>query len=122
MKLTENTILITGGSAGIGLAFANKFVELGNEGIITGRDQAKLDAATKAQAKLHAIKSDAGDQKAIGELVKELKAKFPKLNVLMNNAGVMQYKNLSVAEDLGKLTSEIDINLSGPIRLVSALI
>lgn len=122
MKLTGNTMLITGGSAGIGLAFAKKFVELGNEVIITGRQQDKLDAALKEVPKLHAIKSDAGDPKAVSDLARDVKAKFPALNVLLNNAGIMLYKNLAVPEDLAKLTSEIDINLAGPIRLVSALI
>ena len=122
MKLTGNTILITGGSGGIGLAFAKKFVELGNEVIITGRQQDKLDAALKETPKLQAIKSDAGDAKAVAELAQNLKTKFPALNVLFNNAGIMVYKNLASPEDLGKLTSEIDINLSGPIRMVSALI
>jgi uncharacterized oxidoreductase len=122
MKLTGNTILITGGGGGIGLAFAKKFVELGNEVIITGRNQDKLDAAVKDQPKLHAIKSDAGDKKAVIALARDVKAKFPALNVLFNNAGILVYRNLAAAEDCDKLTSEIDINLTGPICLVSALI
>ena len=122
MKLTENTILITGGGGGIGLAFAKKFVELGNEVIITGRNQDKLDAAVKDQPKLHAIKSDAGDKQAVVALAREVKANFPAINVLINNAGIMVYKNLAATEECDKLTSEIDINLIGPICLVSALI
>jgi uncharacterized oxidoreductase len=122
MKLSGNTILITGGSAGIGLAFAKRFVELDNEVIITGRDQAKLDAAAKAQPKLKPIRSDAASAPAIAALAREVTGKFPKLNVLFNNAGIMVYRNLGKPDDLAALTSEIDINLSGPIRLVSALI
>jgi uncharacterized oxidoreductase len=122
MKLSGNTILITGASADIGLAFANKFVELGNEVIVTGRNQDRLDAVAKANPKLTTIRSDAADLTAIAELARRMKDKFPKLNVLMNNAGVLTYRNLGVEGDLAALTSEIDINLSGPIRLVSALI
>jgi uncharacterized oxidoreductase len=122
MKLSGNTILITGGSAGIGLAFANKFVELGNEVIVTGRRQDKLDEVAKANPKLQTICSDAADPKAIAELARTIKDKFPKLNVLMNNAGVMIYRNLGLDDDLAELTKEIDINLSGPIRLVSAFV
>lgn len=122
MKLSGNTILITGASGGIGLAFANKFVELDNEVIVTGRNQDRLDAVAKASPKLTTIRSDAADLKAIADLARMMKDKFPKLNVLMNNAGIMTYRNLGVDEDPVALTSEIDINLSGPIRLVSALI
>ena len=122
MKLTGNTILITGGSGGIGLAFAKKFLDLGNEVIITGRDQAKLDAAVAAHPKIVAIVSDAGDPKAVAKLAKEIKDKHGKINVLFNNAGIMRYLNLASGGDADALTSEIDINLAGPIRLVAALI
>ena len=122
MKLSGNTILITGGSAGIGLAFANKLVELGNEVIVTGRNKDKLDAVAKANPKLTAICSDAADPKAISDLARRMKDEFPKLNVLMNNAGIMIYRNLGMEDDLASLTSEVDVNLSGPIRMTSALI
>jgi uncharacterized oxidoreductase len=123
MKTSGNTILITGGSGGIGLAFAKKLVALGNEVIITGRNAEKLAAAAKETPKLKTIRSDAADAKAVGELARELKTSYPKLNVLFNNAGVLTYRNLSLPDDdLGELTSEIDINFSGPIRLISALI
>src|SRR5438046_8623508 len=55
MKLTGRTILITGGSAGIGLAFALKFLELGNEVIVTGRRQAALGQVMSKYPKLHTI-------------------------------------------------------------------
>jgi len=123
MKLTGNTILITGGSNGIGLALAKKFVELDNEVIITGRNQAKLDAAVKETPKLHALRSDAADSKATVELARQVVQSYPKLNVLVNNAGVMVYRNLAAHDgDLGALTTEVDINIAGPVRLVSALI
>lgn len=122
MKVSGNTILVTGGSNGIGLALAKKFVELGNEVIITGRRQDKLDAAKQELPKLHVIRSDGGDKNDVAALAREMHEKFPKLNVLVNNAGVMIYRNLSAPADLDELTSEIDVNLSGPIRLTSALI
>lgn len=123
MKLTGRTILITGGSAGIGLAFALKFLELGNDVIVTGRRQAVLDAVKSRHPKLHTIQSDIGDPKQIAELAARVKAEFPKLDVLMNNAGVGAAMNLTVpASDLTALTNEIDINLGGVIRMTSALI
>jgi uncharacterized oxidoreductase len=123
MNLSGNTILITGGTAGIGLALAKKFVELGNEVIITGRSQERLDVALKEQPKLKGVRSDAADPKAIAELAREMKSSYPKLNVLVNNAGIMVYRNVSAGVgDLAALTSEVETNLCGPIRMVSALI
>jgi len=123
MKLSGNTILITGGNNGIGLALAKKFVELGNEVIITGRSQDKLDAAKKQEPKLQTFRGDAADPKAVAELAKEMRTKYPKLNVLINNAGIMVYRNMAKPEtDLAALTSEIETNLCGPVRMVSALI
>jgi uncharacterized oxidoreductase len=123
MRLTGRTILITGGSAGIGLAFALKFLELGNEVIVTGRRQAVLDAVKAQHPKLHTIQSDVADPAQIAVLAARVKADFPKLDVLMNNAGVGGAMNLrSPVSDLAALTSEVDVNLSGVIRMTSALI
>src|SRR5438105_12605329 len=123
MKLTGRTILITGGSAGIGLAFALKFLELGNEVIVTGRRQALLDEVKAKHPKLHTIQSDVADPAQIAALAKRVKAEFPKIDVLMNNAGIMLYKNLKApAADLSALMTEMNINVGGVIRTTSALI
>ena len=123
MKLNGRTILITGGSAGIGLAFALKFLELGNQVIVTGRRQSVLDELKARYPKLHTIQSDVADPAQIASLAKRVKAEYPKLDVLMNNAGIMLHKNLKVpAADLDGLTTEMDINLGGVIRMTSAFI
>ena len=123
MRLTGRTILITGGSAGIGLAFAQRFLELGNEVIVTGRRQEVLDTVKARHPRLHTIQSDIADPQQIASLAARLKADFPKLDVLMNNAGVGTAMNLQApASDLAALTSEVDINLGGVIRMTSALI
>ena len=123
MKLTGRTILITGGSAGIGLAFAHKFVELGNEVIVTGRRQAVLDQVKAKYPKLHTLQSDVADPAQIAALAVRVKADFPRLDVLMNNAGIMLYKNLRApAADLTELTREMDINVGGVLRMTSAFI
>jgi len=123
MKLTGRTILITGGSAGIGLAFALKFLELGNTVIVTGRRQAVLDAVKAQHPNLHTIQSDIADPEQIAALAARVKVEFPTLDVLMNNAGVGGAMNLRFsASDLAALTSEVDTNLSGVIRMTSALI
>jgi uncharacterized oxidoreductase len=123
MKLTGRTILITGGSAGIGLAFALKFLKLGNEVIVTGRRQGVLDAIKAKHPQLHTIQSDIADPAEIAALAARLKRDFPKLDVLMNNAGIGVSMDLKTpAGDLAALTKEIDINLGGVIRTTSALI
>ena len=123
MKRTGRTILITGGSAGIGLAFALKFVELGNEVIVTGRRQAVLDNVKAKHPKLHTVQSDVADPAQIAALAARVKAEFPRLDVLMNNAGIMQYKNLKApAADLAGLTAEMNINVGGVIGMTSAFI
>ena len=123
MKLTGRTILITGGSAGIGLAFALKFLELGNQVIVTGRRQSLLDEVKANHPKLHTIQSDVADPAQIAALTARVKLDFPKLDVLMNNAGIMLSKNLKVpATDLAGLTEEIDVNIGGVIRMTSAFI
>ncbi|AKU95018.1 3-oxoacyl-[acyl-carrier protein] reductase [Labilithrix luteola] len=123
MKLIGRTMLITGGSAGIGLAFARKFLELGNEVIVTGRRQAVLDEIKAQHPKLHTIQSDVADPEQIGALASRVKAEFPTLDVLMNNAGVMLYQNLSIpTADLAGLMTEMNINVGGVIRMTSAFI
>jgi uncharacterized oxidoreductase len=123
MKLTGRTILITGGSAGIGLAFALKFLELGNEVIVTGRRQETLDAIKARHPKLHTIQSDVADPDQIAALAARLGTDFPKLDVLFNNAGLAFAKNLRLAEsDLAGLMTEMEINVGGVIRMTSAFI
>ncbi len=121
MKLTQRTILITGGSADIGLAFALKFLELGNEVIVTGRRQAVLDELKAKYPKLHTIQSDVAETAQIAALATRVKAEFPKLDVVMNNAGVMFPQNLKVpAADLEGLMAEVNINVGGVLRMTSA--
>ena len=123
MKLTGRTILITGGSAGIGLAFALRFLELGNEVIVTGRRQEVLDAVKARHPRLHTIRGDVADPAQVAALAARIRDEFPRLDVLMNNAGVGTVRNLREPEsDLASLTTEIEVNVSGLVRVTSALI
>src|SRR6266478_9645938 len=118
LNLSGRTILITGGSAGIGLAFALKFLELGNEVIVTGRRQAVLDAVKVKHPKLHTIQSDVADPAQIAALAVRVKADFPKLDVLVNNAGISRYRNLKTpAADAADLMVEMNINVGGVLRM-----
>lgn len=118
MRLTGNTILITGGTSGIGLELATQFAALDNTVIVTGRNQSKLDAVRKKLPSIHAIRSDASDPTAIISLYDHVVRSFPNLNMLINNAGIMRKINVhAIRSDLSDLTREIEINLDGPIRM-----
>jgi uncharacterized oxidoreductase len=118
MKMSGNTILITGGTSGIGSALAARFLELGNTIIVTGRNQGRLDEAKKKFPGIHAIKSDVSDPEAIALLYEKVTREFPGMNVIINNAGIMRKINLQHLEnDLVDLTREIETNLTGTIRM-----
>ena len=117
MKLSGNTILITGGTSGIGLELARQ-LHRDNTVIITGRNVEKLSHVRATLAGVHCIQSDVSDPGAIAALFEKVTREFPALNVLINNAGIMRKINLQArAADLIDMTREIDTNLSGPIRM-----
>ena len=116
MKLKGKTILITGGTSGIGLELAKKLIAAGNTVLITGRDSSRIQKAQQVLRGVHVFQSDVSEPSEIAQLHREVLAKFPNLNVVINNAGIMRNLNLNVA-DPSDLTSEIEISLSGPILL-----
>jgi uncharacterized oxidoreductase len=118
MKLKKRTVLITGGTSGIGLELAKQLQQRGNTVIVTGRDQAKLDATRRLLPGIHTFKSDVSDPAAIAVLHDSVIGQFPKLDTLVNNAGIMRNLSLNRDRDLVDVTQEIEINLSGPVRMV----
>jgi len=122
MKLTGNTILITGGGSGIGRGLAEALHALGNQVIISGRRKGHLDETTKANPGMKSVELDVQDAASIERVAKELIAEFPKLNVLINNAGIMKDDDASKVMDETVLVSTMMTNVLGPIRLTSALV
>jgi len=122
MKLTENTIFITGGGTGIGRGLAEALHKLGNKVIISGRRKERLDTTTKANPGMDSIALDIADPSNIATVAKKLVADYPALNVLINNAGVMLIDDVAGKIDDQLVTSTVTTNLLGPIRLTSALI
>ena len=121
MKPTGNTILITGGTSGIGLALAQALVAQGNQVIIAGRRQALLDAAVAATPSLQTLALDVSDTAALPQMAADLVARFPALNVLINNAGIMVAEDILSAAD-GTAEATITTNLLAPIQLTAALL
>ena len=123
MQVTDNTILITGGASGIGRGLAEAFHHLGNQVIISGRRQELLDAVTAANPGMRSIQADVGTASGVQSFAQQALAAFPAINVLLNNAGVMQFEDLKSAPDnLATAETTIATNLLGPIRLTSALL
>ncbi|MCB0473472.1 MAG: SDR family NAD(P)-dependent oxidoreductase [Flavobacteriaceae bacterium] len=121
MKLSNNTILITGGTSGIGLELGKALLKSNNTVILLGRNRTKLDALKLAG--FETICCDLNKQSDIEKTAILIQNKFPKLNMLFNNAGV-QY-NYAFSENLlppDKITQEININVTGQIVLTQLLI
>jgi uncharacterized oxidoreductase len=122
MKLTGNTIFITGGTSGIGLALAKAFHTRGNTVIIGGRRKALLDEIVANNHGMSAIELDVCDPSSIDAAAETLIARYPDLNVVINNAGVMPFDDAAGLIDDAVSRRVLDTNLLGPIRLTSALI
>ncbi|MFZ3216493.1 MAG: SDR family NAD(P)-dependent oxidoreductase [Candidatus Acidiferrales bacterium] len=122
MKLTGNTIFITGGGSGIGRGLAEAFHKRGNQVIISGRRKGHLAETTKANPGMYSLELDIQDPANTAAVAKKLIAAYPKLNVLINNAGIMQADNAGGEIDEAVLVPTITTNLLGPIRMTSALI
>lgn len=118
MDLKNSTVLITGGTSGIGLELVKQLTELGANIIITGRDLIRLSETQSQFPKIHIFQSDVSDQDSIRNLYNKVSKQFPDLNILINNAGEMRLLDLQDNTlSLENLTREIDINLSGTIQM-----
>ena len=122
MKMTGRTILITGGTSGIGLELARQLTARGNTVIVTGRDLDRLEAARQAVPGLHAFQSDVSDPTSVESLYETVSGQFPALNTLMNNAGTMRTIKLGQQHRLSDLTTEVDGNLKGPMWMIQAFL
>ena len=123
MKISGNTILITGGGSGIGRGLAEAFHRLGNKVIIAGRRKQVLDEAVAANPGMKAAVLDIESADGIRSFADGIAKEYPKLNVVIHNAGIMRPENLlGQPADLTTLDATIATNLLGPIRLTAALL
>ena len=122
MKLSGNTILITGGTSGIGHGLALRLHAAGNKVVIAGRRKDLIDQIVADNKGIDGIVLDVADPVAIASAVEGLAASHPELNVLINNAGIMRQENVLDPAAVETAEVTIAINLLGPIRLTSALL
>ncbi|MCL6517239.1 SDR family NAD(P)-dependent oxidoreductase [Alicyclobacillus sp.] len=123
MRMTGNTVLITGGATGIGLAIAERFLAEGNDVIVCGRRADRLDEARRRYPRLNTRVCDVaepGQREALAEWVVEA---FPELNVVVNNAGIQQRAHvLHSPLTWAQMEQELAINLAAPMHLTQLLL
>ena len=119
MNMTGNTILVAGGTSGIGLEFARRFHAAGNKVIVAGRRQHLLDAIA-AEHGIEGEVLDITDDTSIRQLFDTVATKHPELNVLIAMAGIMEAERVLDPGSLEVAERTIATNLLGPIRLVHA--
>ncbi|WP_113654636.1 SDR family oxidoreductase [Pedobacter namyangjuensis] len=124
MKTTENTIFISGGSAGIGLEIAKKFSEAGNKVIINGRDNERLQNALKQLDNVTAIQGDLSVKEDRLKIAEELNSNHPTLNIIINNAGAAFINDLSDVNNNSaeKAYQEMNTNYISVIDFTSAML
>jgi len=123
MNTSGNTILITGGGSGIGRALAESFHALGNQVIIAGRRQGALDEATRAHPGMASLVLDIESADGIRDFAAQLTARYPGLNAIVHNAGIMRPEDLlNPGTFLADAEATVTTNLLGPIRLTASLL
>lgn len=119
MKLTGNTILVTGGGSGIGQALAWEFAGRGNTVIVAGRTEESLADTIKGRERMHAMVMDVADQASVDQCVAQLREEYPQFNMLINSAGIMRRDE---RDDFALAERTIAINLLGTMRVCEAVI
>jgi uncharacterized oxidoreductase len=123
MKLSGNSILITGGSSGIGLEMAKEFLKRKNRVIITGRNDQKLQKAKELLGDATTIQSDVSNSSDVEKLYHQVSKDFPDLNLLINNAGIMWMIDLQNHKyPAVELIKEFDVNVKGTIWMNDAFL
>ncbi len=123
MQMSGNTILVTGGSSGIGRRIAEEFHKRGNRVVVAGRSEKKLKDVAERNPGIEVLPSDTSDAQAVRRLAEEVSARFPTLNAVFHFAGIMFPEDLLNGKNLDTVDDRtVTTNLLGPIRLTEALL
>jgi uncharacterized oxidoreductase len=122
MDLAAHTVLVTGGTSGIGLALAERFMDAGSDVIVCGRRQDKLNAVKAKHPNMHTYACDIAAAAERASLAERVVSEFPKLDVLLNNAGIQRRVALTQPEDWETTHQEIAINFEAQAHLCTLLI
>ncbi len=123
MQMTGNTILITGGTSGIGRALAEAFHDRGNRVIITGRSLAVLEEITAGRPGLVGMPLDLGAPNSLAQLERDVRTRFPELNVLVANAGISRPEDMTAENwDVSTAQSIVETNIMGVMRTTAAFL
>jgi uncharacterized oxidoreductase len=121
MRLTGNTIVVTGGGSGIGRGLAEALHRAGNRVVVAGRRRDRLRDVADANPGIEYIQVDLSDPMRLESFVEHIIERYRDLNVVVNNAGIMPLEDLSVP-DPGIAQSIVSTNLLAPIMLTSLLL
>jgi uncharacterized oxidoreductase len=119
MQLSGNKILITGGATGIGLGLTERFLEEGNTVIICGRRSATLQAVKEKYPAVITRVCDVTLEADRLAMYDWIAASHPDLNMLVNNAGIQQWMNITEKDFYNKSLTEITTNIIAPLHLTS---
>lgn len=123
MKMTGNTILVTGATSGIGRALAETFHDRGNRVIATGRRQALLDQLASERPGLIVMPLDLDDPSSLPRLSAEVRARFPELHVLIANAGISRPEDMTAdGWDAGDAEAIVQTNILGTLRVTATFL
>lgn len=119
MNISGNTVLITGGTSGIGLGLAKAFLKNNNTVLICGRRKERLDQIKQDHPKIITQVADLLKDDERTALFKWVEEEHPEINMLVNNAGIQLDVDLTEPIDLERLRSETEINFYAPVHLSS---
>ena len=123
MELSNNTILLTGGTSGIGLELLRQFYNLGNKIIVASSSPDKLNNLHRHYPGVSTVVCDLGDTKAVRKLLAHCLNTYPEINILINNAGIQyRYDWLEEEDGFNKIAKELRVNLSSPLYLIYGLL